>query len=184
MTDNTITWLMDTKFETGLLAEAYRLRLVGRLWWANLMLVVIPAACATAAAAFAAHAQGATDGVWAFAAAILAGSAAVLTAVHKALRCEEYQTECLRLSRTYENLRVRADAHLCGAQPEDKIYELAESYAAATTGANALLPNAYIRKARKRIDRGEYAGLPRRPRSSGDNTPAAASIAHVAPGGT
>src|SRR5689334_5834831 len=49
-------WLRRTKLDCEVLAEAYRLRLVGRLWWANMALVVLPAAGATAAAVFAASA--------------------------------------------------------------------------------------------------------------------------------
>src|SRR5262249_51894941 len=79
-------------------AEAYRLRLVGRLWWANLAFVVSPAVCAAAAAIFAAGGAGGIGAeVSKGLAAGLAGLAAILSAVHKSLKCEEYQGECLRL---------------------------------------------------------------------------------------
>ena len=58
------------------LSEAYRLRLTGILWWANLLLVATPAAAATAAAYFAGESSAIKNHyVWT---GILAGGAAVL----------------------------------------------------------------------------------------------------------
>src|SRR5262245_60546994 len=82
---------IDIKREATLLAEAYRLRLVGRLWWANLAFVVLPSVCAAAAAIFAAGGAGMNPRLAEALAAGLAGLAAVLSAVHKSLKCEEYQ---------------------------------------------------------------------------------------------
>jgi hypothetical protein len=85
--------LEEMKSQATILSEAYRLRLVGRLWWANLFLAVLPAASATAAAI------AALKNTYPYLTAGLAGGAAVLTAIHRALKCEEYQAECLRLDR-------------------------------------------------------------------------------------
>ena len=52
--NDTRKWL-EIKSQATVLSEAYRLRLIGRLWWANFILVVLPAASATAAAIFAAR---------------------------------------------------------------------------------------------------------------------------------
>ena len=47
--DEMNNWLKDTRARCMQLSEAYRLEL-SRLWWANLMFVVLPAVCSTAAA--------------------------------------------------------------------------------------------------------------------------------------
>src|SRR4051812_14692267 len=110
---DTREWLMFVRQEATVQSEAYRLRLVGRLWWANVVLVVLPAVFGTAAAALAAASSGnPARGGMAFAAAALAGAAAVLTAIHKSLKCEDYQTECLRLSQEFQGIRVRAESLL------------------------------------------------------------------------
>jgi hypothetical protein len=41
-------------------------------------------------------------------ASIFAGLAAILIAVHKALKCDEYQAECLRLGQAYESIAIKA----------------------------------------------------------------------------
>ncbi|MDX8129056.1 hypothetical protein QLH52_17285 [Methylomonas sp. OY6] len=48
----------------------------------------------------------------------LAALAAVLTTIHKALKCEEYQAECLRLSQAYQSIAVAADAAFFGPAAE------------------------------------------------------------------
>jgi hypothetical protein len=49
---------------------------------------------------------------------ILAGSSAILIAIHKALKCEEYQAECLRLSQAYQGIAISADSALSGSEEE------------------------------------------------------------------
>jgi len=130
--------------EATVLAEAYRLRLVGRLWWANLMLVVSPAAFATAAAIFAAKPEFMNPLVASPLAASLAGAAAVLSAIHKALRCEEYQAECVRLGTAYQRIAILA------SDPDQSLKDITEEFAKVAETAKAPLPNKYIAKAEDR----------------------------------
>ncbi|MDJ0911399.1 MAG: hypothetical protein QNI99_19600 [Woeseiaceae bacterium] len=106
-------WLEQTRSRALYLSEAYRLRL-GVLWWANLMFVVLPAVFSTAAAIFAALPSSSIAILSLPLASVLAGSAAVLTAVHKALKCDEYQAECRQLSHDYQSVSIAADAALFG----------------------------------------------------------------------
>ena len=138
--------------QARVLSEAYRLRLVGRLWWANLTFVVAPAVCATAAAIFAAGGAGIRAEVSKALAAGLAGLAAVLSAVHKSLKCEEYQAECLRLGPAYGAIATRAKS--AQAVPEgdnpthDELKDLTEKFATLKESAKAPLPNKYISEAK------------------------------------
>ena len=147
MSNETKSWLDRIRSEATVFAEAYRLRLVGRLWWANLLFVVLPAVLATAAAVFAAKESGPAL-LKAPVAAWLAGGAAVLAAVHRALKCEEYQTECLRLSQAYRRIAIWADSTRSN-ESEDGLKELAAEYATLTRDAKAPLPTGYLRKARE-----------------------------------
>ena len=135
--------------EATVLAEAYRLRLVGRLWWANLMFVVLPAVFATAAAIFAAGPEPVPD-EWATPLAVsLAGLAAVLSAIHKALKCEEYQTECLRLGPAYEKIAIQAGSAQISSDPKE-LNVVTEQFANLAASAKAPLPNKYIVNAEDR----------------------------------
>jgi hypothetical protein len=131
------------------LSEAYRLRLVGILWWANLLLVVTPAAAATAAAYFAGESAGSNHHyLWT---GILAGGAAVLVSIHKALKCEEYQAECLRLSQSYQSIAIRAAAETTKETfSETSLEEITQAMATLVEGARAPLPNRFLRKAKRR----------------------------------
>lgn len=143
----------DIEQQARILSDAYRRRLVGRLWWANLMFVVTPAVCATAAAIFAAGGAGIDAKVSQALAAGLAGLAAVLSAVHKSLKCEEYQAECLRLGPAYDGIAELADS--AQATPEgdnrihDELKELTEKFATLKDSAKAPLPDKYILQAEK-----------------------------------
>jgi hypothetical protein len=146
-------WLVRTKSHATILSEAYRLRLVGRLWWANLIFVVLPAVFSTTAAIFAALAGkgGAASGPVSWAAGLaagLAGAAAVLVAIHRALKCEEYQAECLRLSQSYQSIAIWADSALSSpAKDPRSLEDLTKKYELLTENAKAPLPTIYIRKA-------------------------------------
>ena len=137
--------------QARVLSDAYRLRLLGRLWWANLAFVVTPAVFATAAAIFAAGGAGIRAEVSNALAAALAGLAAVLVAVHKSLKCEEYQAECLRLGPAYDAIAARAES--AQAVPEednpthDELKDLTEKFATLKESAKAPLPNKYISEA-------------------------------------
>jgi hypothetical protein len=147
MNDGIKPRLEQMKAHATILSEAYRLRLVGRLWWANLMLVVLPAACATAAAITAVKARP-------YVAAWLAGGAAVLTAMHKALKCEEYQAECLRLGQAYQSIAIKVDSAISTAaaagSKADPLADLTTEMAGLANSAKAALPDRYIREAEKR----------------------------------
>ena len=150
MSDDTSELANHIKSQATVLSEAYRLRLLGRLWWANLSLVVLPAALATAAAIFAASGAGSAAIIRPYTAAWLAGGAAVLTAIHKALKCEEYQAECLRLSQAYHGISIEADAALSASEAHKAVQELAKKFSGLAEGAKAPLPDRYIAKAEKR----------------------------------
>ncbi len=137
--------------EAKVFAEAYRLRLVGRLWWANIMFVVLPAVFATAAAIFAAGPDFIIPKLAKILAVSLAGVAAVLSAVHKALKCEEYQNECLRLGPAYEGIAIKARTEQISPDLK-KLTELTENFANLAEGAKAPIPNKYIENAKERIE--------------------------------
>lgn len=139
--------LKEIEQQARVLAEAYRLRLVGRLSRANLMFVVTPAVCATAAAIFAAGGAGMPANVSKSLAAGLAGLAAVLSAVHKSLKCEEYQAECLRLGSAYDAIAARADSAQAVPEGDAELKDLTEKFATLKESAKAPLPNKYIAKA-------------------------------------
>ena len=141
--------------EARILAEAYRLRLVGRLWWANVAFVVLPAVCATGAAIFAAGAAGMNANKSSGLAAGLAGLAAVLSAVHKSLKCEEYQNECQRLGPAYDAIAVCAETAQVSPEQEDPRFDelknLTEKFATLKKSARAPLPDKYITNAKEQL---------------------------------
>jgi len=159
--DDINSWLEETRSRCVRFSEAYRIQL-GGLWWANLALVVLPAVFSTAAAIIAAIPAARPDEVAAAAvtaawwhlppASILAGSAAILVAVHKALKCEEYQAECLRLMQRYQGLAEEAAS--ARSRPEAKRPELQEKIAdelkQLTDSAGARLPTRILRRANSR----------------------------------
>lgn len=162
---DTRQWLMSAREQATVLSEAYRLRLVGKLWWANFFFVVVPAVFGTAAAALAAAASTTSSGGnrVTILAAFLAGGAAVLTAVHKALGCDEYQAECLRLSQGFQSIRIRAEARMAESSPDPKaVTKLAAEYARLTESAKAVLPDVYIQKAKDQTGYKRYPDLPDR----------------------
>jgi hypothetical protein len=114
--DDAKAWLEQTRARATVLAEAHRLRLTGRLWWANLTFVVFPAVLSTGAAIFAARPDFTIKSIPP--ASVMAGVAAVLLAIHKALKCDEYQEECLRLSQRYDAVATSADSALFGPEAE------------------------------------------------------------------
>jgi hypothetical protein len=152
-------------------ADAYRLRLLGRLWWANIGFVVLPAVFATLSAILAAHpasvqvphhvatesAASATlvqTSFWSWIAnlpwaALLAGSAAVLATVHKALKCDDYQAECLRVAQCYRSIAASAHfARLNGVTTESHLWkDITRRIEEVAANSRALLPDTYVRKA-------------------------------------
>jgi len=165
---DTREWLQFAREQSTVLSEAYRLRLVGKLWWANVVFVVVPAVFGTAAAALAAAASSTTSSGnrLTLVAAVLAGAAAVLTAVHKALNCDAYQAECLRLSQAFQSIRIRSEAMLAEftSNPDPRgVSKLAAEYARLTESAQAVLPDVYIRKATDLTGYQRYPDLATRP---------------------
>lgn len=107
-------WLKLTSLRAKALSDAHK-KQMDRLWWANLMFVVLPAVLSTAAAIFAALPGDKTIFGLPLASAF-AGVATILMAVHKALKCDEYQAECLRLSQEYQSKAIDADS--AASRPE------------------------------------------------------------------
>jgi hypothetical protein len=144
-------WLKETKARATLFSEAYRLSL-SRLWWANLMFVVTPAVFSTAAAIFAAVPNTPFKGWLLPPASVLAGLAAVLIAIHKALKCDEYQAECLRLSQLYQGIADATGSAL--SRPEDERASLQQQIAKElrqlTEGVKARLATRILSKAEMR----------------------------------
>jgi hypothetical protein len=136
-------WLEQTRVHATVLSEAHRLRLTRRLWWVNFFLVVVPAVFSTAAAIFAARQH---DGGWTILslppASAMAGAAAVLLAIHKALKCEEYQAESLRVGQEYDAIATSADSALYGpvADRESVRKDLTAKLTTLAGNAKAQLP--------------------------------------------
>jgi len=154
--DNVNEWLQQTEVRAALVSEAYRLEL-SRLWWANLMFVVVPAVLATAAAIVAALPDSKTEDFAIFAlkippAAAFAGVAAILVTIHKALKCDEYQAECLRLAQLHQSIAIAAGAALSRPEGEraSRQERIARRFEELTESAKARLSTAIIRKAEKR----------------------------------
>lgn len=148
-------WLQETKARSGLISEAYRLEL-SKLWWVNLLFVVIPAVLSTAAAIVAAlppdKAGPLEIGTLSLPlASVFAGVAAILMAVHKALKCDEYQAECLRLAQFHQSIVISAGSAL--SRPEDERTARQERIATeleeATKGTKARLPTSIMRRAER-----------------------------------
>jgi hypothetical protein len=149
------SWLEDTEAEAALTAEAYRLEL-SRLWWAHLMFVVLPAVLSTAAAIVAALPETKTKEFVIFSmsvppASAFAGIAAILITVHKALKCDEYQAECLRLAQLHKAVAISAGSARARPEPERLSLQskIAEKLETLTRDAKARLPTRILRKARR-----------------------------------
>jgi hypothetical protein len=154
--DNINEWLEQTEARATLVSEAYRLEL-SRLWWANLMFVVVPAVLSTAAAIVAALPDSKTKDFAIFSlqippAAAFAGIAAILITIHKALKCDEYQAECLRLAQIHQSIAISAGS--ARSRPDDERAShqerIARKLEELTESAKARLSTAIIRKAEKR----------------------------------
>jgi hypothetical protein len=148
-------WLQEIKARSGLISEAYRLEL-SRLWWANLMFVVIPAVLSTAAAIFAAlprEAAGKLDiGTLSLPlASVFAGTAAILMSIHKALKCDEYQAECLRLAQLHQSIAISAGWALSRPEGERTAQQerIAGKFEEVTEGAKARLATRIMRRAER-----------------------------------
>ena len=143
MTDGSRLRVEEIKSQATVLSEAYRLRLTGLLWWANLAFVVLPAILAAAAAILAAHNEAPR-----LLAAGCAGAAAVLSAVHKSLKCDEYQAECLRLAPAFKSIAIKAASVVSSnADTHSALSTLTKDYAELAGSAKALLPDRYVLKA-------------------------------------
>ena len=141
-----------------MLSEAYRLSLA-RLWWANLAFVVIPAVLSTSAAIFAAVPKETLErfiGEWLLPpTSIMAGLAAVLIAVHKALKCDEYQAECLRLTQLFRAIADSAGSALSRPEVERASLqqEIAKELKQLTKSVKARLATSMISKAEIRCSK-------------------------------
>lgn len=149
-------WLRQTEARATLVSEAYRLEL-SRLWWANLVFVVVPAVLSTAAAIVAALPETKTRDFAIFSlslppASAFAGTAAILMAIHKALKCDEYQAECLRLAQFHQSIAISAGSALARPEGERASHQerIAKRLEELTETAKARLPTAIIRRAEGR----------------------------------
>jgi hypothetical protein len=148
-------WLQETKARSELIAEAFRLEL-STLWWANLMFVVIPAVLSTAAAILAALPQDAAGTLTIHTlslplASAFAGGAAILLAIHKALKCDEHQAECLRLAQLHQSIAISAGSALSRPEGERTAHQerIAAKLTEITEGAKARLPTRTMRRAER-----------------------------------
>ena len=146
-------WLEHTKAYATLVAEGYRLEL-SRLWLANVLFVVIPAVLSTAAAIVAALPEAKARDFVIFSlsvppASAFAGCAAILMAVHKSLKCDEYQAECVRLGQYHKSIAISAASALSRPESERVAHQaqIAKRLEELTESANARLPTRIIRRA-------------------------------------
>jgi len=120
------------------------------------MFVAVPAVLSAAAAVVAAlkpkHGLTLFDIEVPYASAF-AGTAAVLIAVHKALKCDEYQAECLRLGQAYESVAIAAGYAVSRPMEErgDQQKRISDKMEGLAEGAKAQLWTGIIQKAEKRL---------------------------------
>jgi hypothetical protein len=71
--------------------------------------------------------------------------------IHKALKCDEYQAECLRLGQFHQSIAISAGAALSRPEDERASHQerIAKKLEELTETAKARLPMAIIRKAEK-----------------------------------
>jgi hypothetical protein len=158
MTDGTPIreWLAVAEQEATVQSMAYAERLTS-LSWLNLATVLLPALLSTAAAVVGAMSQPpiVTRLAALPLATILSAAAAVFITFHKSLKCDEYQTECRRLSQEYKAFSLSAGAAL--ALPLEKLLDahdrLSTQFAVVTKGANASVPYRYVERAWERLRR-------------------------------
>ena len=84
-------------------------------------------------------------------ASVFAGVAAMLMAIHKALKCEEYQAECLRLAHLHQSIFILAGSALSRPEGERAAHQerIAAKLEGVTEGAKARLPTRIMRKAER-----------------------------------
>ena len=86
-------------------------------------------------------------------------AAGILSGLHSALKCEEFQTECRRLVAAYSGLEIAFQAirRLDGEERRARENDLEKRYEETVTGAKAAIPN-LIRNRAAREQRG-YASI-------------------------
>jgi len=142
-------WLEQIASGATILAVAYRLRLDG-FWWLNLLFLVLPAVLSTAAAIVGALEPSPFPKILELpVASALAGAAAILLAIHKALKCDEFQAECLRLEQIYRSIGIAADSALAGPahDHDSQRRRLTEKLELLSESAKAQPPTRLIRRA-------------------------------------
>ncbi len=131
------------------LGKAYQLRREA-LWWSNLATLVLPAVLATAAAIVTALPPEHVVSILELPlGSALAGMAAILIAVHKALKCEEHQAEGLRLVGAYGSIALDAEAACQSSRNHGKeLSRLSEKMTSVIENATATVPDRYIDRAK------------------------------------
>jgi hypothetical protein len=158
-------WLEETQGRCARLSEGYRLELE-QLWWANLTFVVAPAVASTAAAIIAAIPAGRLgslfQGWFLPPASILAGLAAILVTVHKALKCDEFQAECIRLAQEFQTIAEMAAVALARPAEErlDAQASIGKELCLLVKNARARLPTRMWKRADKRFKDSVLPWLP------------------------
>jgi hypothetical protein len=113
-------WLNKNAIESRVTSRAFDDRL-GFFWGLNLITVLLPAVFASAAALVPLLPEASRTFLELPLAPALSISAALLVTLHKALKCDDFQAECRRLSQAHLAFAVAADAavHL----PETRIVQ-------------------------------------------------------------
>jgi len=131
------------------LGKAYQLRRES-LWWSNLATLVLPAVLSTIVAIISALSDKMEVNILGLPlAAVLAGTAAILIAVHKILKCEEYQAECLRLAGVFQSIAADAEfAVQSSRNSNQELSRLSEKLTREIEQATATVPDKYIARAK------------------------------------
>jgi hypothetical protein len=140
------------------LGKAWQLRRES-FWWTNLATLVLPALLTTLVAimsALPAFSEKRIAGLPLT--SVLAGTAAILVSVHMALKCEEYQAECLRLTGAYRGIAIDAEFALRSSRDhKEELTRLSEKLASVTETASATIPDRYKKQAKRDAKEEGYA---------------------------
>ena len=130
------------------LGKAFQLRR-DSLWWTNLVTLVLPAILTTLVAILSAIPNADLTPVFGVPiTSVMAGAAAILIAVHKAMKCEEYQAECLRLSRVFSSIALEAELALRSSRAlPGELNRLSDKLTSTLESMTATVPDRLVRKA-------------------------------------
>lgn len=153
MSDGSPTkWLNKQAIESRVTARAFDDRL-GFFWYLNLVTALLPAVLAGAATLVPLLPEASPTLFDLPLAPLLSGTAVLLIAVHKALKCDDFQTECRRLGQGHLALAVAADAavHLPENRIAHEFERLSVQLSELIKGAKASVPRSYIERANSEL---------------------------------